>query len=245
MSENLKYWEMGREVPTSAQKKIQGGNLGKAGFTDINPVWRIKKLTEMFGMCGIGWYTKTINTRFENGSNGEVAVFITINLFIKIDGEWSQGIEGQGGSSFISNNKNGLYTSDEAIKMASTDALSVCCKLLGIGADIYFEKDRQYETKYEKKEIVEKKEDKKIDKVQKTDGELRLLLGNMLIEMEGGKEQAIKKLKEITTFEIDGKYINGVDSLEKLKENRLKTTYGKVKQSYELWKKNNKEGYDI
>jgi hypothetical protein len=148
---NMRYWEQFREVPQTAQKKIIGGSLGSMGFTDINPVWRIKKLTEMFGVCGFGWYTKTIDTKFINGANDEISVFVTIQLFVNVDGVWSMPIEGNGGSSFVVKNKNGLKTSDEAIKMATTDALSVCCKMLGIGADIYFSQDK-YESKYDKQE---------------------------------------------------------------------------------------------
>lgn len=39
----------------------------------------------------------------------------------------------------------GLYTNDEAFKMAYTDAVSVACKQLGIGADVYWSRG---ETKY-------------------------------------------------------------------------------------------------
>jgi hypothetical protein len=83
------------------------------------------------------------------------------------------------------------------------------------------------------------------DKNKKSDNQLRMLLGNMLVEMHG-KDNAVEELKKLTTFEVNGKLVNGIDKLERLKENRLKTTYGKVKQLYELWKKNNKkEGYDV
>ena len=54
------------------------------------------------------------------------------------NGEWTEAIEGTGGSSFVANEKNGLYTSDECFKMAYTDALSVACKSLGMGADVYW-----------------------------------------------------------------------------------------------------------
>ena len=44
------------------------------------------------------------------------------------------------------NKKNGLYTSDEVVKMAYTDAISVACKQLGFGADIYWNKtDSKYQ----------------------------------------------------------------------------------------------------
>lgn len=140
--DNLRFYEMGRHVPQEAKKEILGGKL--KGFTDVNPMFRIKKLTEMFGMCGVGWYTETTKQWTEQNGN-EVKCFCNINLYVCTDGEWSRPIEGTGGSSFVSTTKNGLEVSDECYKMAYTDALSVACKSLGIAADVYWEKDR---TKY-------------------------------------------------------------------------------------------------
>ena len=51
--ENLTIYNKARVVPESAQKTIKGGRLN--GMTDINPMWRIQMLTELFGPCGIGW----------------------------------------------------------------------------------------------------------------------------------------------------------------------------------------------
>ena len=45
----------------------------------------------------------------------------------------------------LAEEKSGIHVSDECFKMALTDAISVAAKALGIGADVYFEKDR---TKY-------------------------------------------------------------------------------------------------
>lgn len=137
---NLSIYNAVRKVPAEAQKPIQGGRL--KGMTDINPMWRIKTLTEQFGPCGIGWHYNIIEKRIEEGANGEKIAFIDIELFVVYDGAWSYPIVGTGGSSFVSKEKNGLYTSDECFKMALTDALSVACKALGIGADVYYEKDR-------------------------------------------------------------------------------------------------------
>lgn len=141
---NMDIYERVKEVPKDAQKTIQGGRL--KGMTDINPMWRIEKLTEVFGPCGIGWYTVITEQWVEEGANEEKCAFVKINLFIKQDGEWSKPIEGIGGSSFISTQNNKLYTSDECYKMAYTDAISVACKALGFGANIYWKKN---ETKYE------------------------------------------------------------------------------------------------
>lgn len=141
--ENLEIYERVRQVPTSAQRKIQAGRL--KGKTDINPMWRIKALTEQFGPCGIGWKYTITDKHLENGANNEVSAFVDIDLFIKVDGAWSDAIPGTGGSAFVASERNGLYTSDECFKMALTDAISVACKALGFGADVYWAKDA---TKY-------------------------------------------------------------------------------------------------
>lgn len=148
MADNLDIYEAVRHVPETAQKEIVAGRL--KGKTDINPIWRIKTLTEQFGPCGIGWKYKILDKRLEQGGNGEIAAFVDIDLYIRYAGEWSEGIPGTGGAMFAANEKNGLYISDECFKMALTDAISVSCKALGIGADVYWAQDA---TKYEGKPV--------------------------------------------------------------------------------------------
>jgi hypothetical protein len=142
--ENLAIYNKARVVPKEAQKEIQAGRL--KGKTDINPMWRIKLLTELFGVCGFGWKYEITKQWLEQGGKEEIAAFVNINLYIKQNGEWSEAIPGTGGSSFVANEKNGPYTSDECFKMALTDAISVSCKALGVGADVYWDKDK---TKYD------------------------------------------------------------------------------------------------
>lgn len=156
-----------KSVPKEAQKKITGGRL--SGMTDIKPMWRIQTLTEIFGPVGLGWYTQTTNKEIIDGANGEKIAIVDILLFVnwKKPNEleedlWSKGIEGTGGSSFIAKERNGYYTSDECFKMAYTDALSVACKSLGMGADVYWG-DSKYETNQTKET---KKEDLKISPKQ-------------------------------------------------------------------------------
>lgn len=137
--ENLELYEKFRSVPDEAKKPINGGRL--KGKTDINPMWRIKALTEAFGPCGIGWYYKPVKKWMEHQGE-EVAAFVDIELYVKYEGEWSKPIPGTGGSMFVAEEKNGLYVSDECYKMATTDAISVACKQLGFGADVYWSSDR-------------------------------------------------------------------------------------------------------
>lgn len=146
MSDNLRFYEKVKTVPDNAKKPILGGRL--KGMTDINPMWRIKALTETFGPVGIGWKYDITNKFLERCDNGEVAAFVDINLFYRDpkSGEWSEPIPGTGGSMFVAKEKNGPRVSDECFKMALTDALSVACKAIGVGSSVYW--DRQDESKY-------------------------------------------------------------------------------------------------
>lgn len=143
---NLSIFEGVRKVPDEALKEIQAGRL--RGKSDISPMWRIQKMTEVFGTCGIGWRYEIIKQWLETFEN-QVRAFCNINLFVKVGSEWSAAIPGTGGSSFVEQEKNGPYVNDECFKMALTDALSVSMKALGVAADIYMGLDgKSNDTKY-------------------------------------------------------------------------------------------------
>lgn len=137
--DKMEIYNLSRVVPEEAKKAISGGRL--KGKTDINPMWRLKRLTELFGPCGIGWRYTLDRQWLEHGYKEEIAAFCNITLYVKQEDLWSEGIPGTGGSAFVAEEKSGPYTSDECYKMALTDALSVACKALGIGADVYWDKD--------------------------------------------------------------------------------------------------------
>lgn len=189
--DNMKIYNAVKTVPENAKKPIQGGRL--KGKTDINPMWRIKVLTEQFGPCGIGWYYKETKQWIETVGN-EACAFVNIELFIRVEGEWSQPIFGTGGNMLAQNEKGGVYVSDECFKMATTDALSVACKQLGIGADVYFASDG---TKYDKQpqnpqqseNLISKQMIEEISKeIDRTGIDVRRIVGTY------GK----KKLEELT-----------------------------------------------
>lgn len=122
--------------PTWAMKTIAGGRL--KGFTDINPQWRIIAMTKRYGPVGIGWKFKTERTWTEDGADGERFVFAKVLVAVKgEDNEWSEWVEGFGGSMLISKERGELYNQDEGYKMAITDALGTALKFFGVGSDIY------------------------------------------------------------------------------------------------------------
>lgn len=207
--DNLEIYDKVRAVPDNAKKPIQGGRLN--GKTDINPMWRIKTLTEMFGPCGVGWYYETTKQWTEQYGE-EIAAFVNISLYVKYSGEWSKPIFGVGGSMFAEKERSGIHVSDECFKMATTDAISVACKQLGIGADVYWEADK---TKYD---MTEQNESVKMTaKTQKDEETVKLFkeLEGELIRTGYGCTAVLKKYK--------------VDSLEQMTKLQLKDCIFKMK----------------
>jgi hypothetical protein len=135
MTENLNIWNKFSQPPKTALKQIGAGRL--KGKHDINPQWRYKAMTEVFGQVGIGWKYTVDRTWTESVANGEILAFVQISLYTRNGSEWSDAIPAMGGSTLVANEKSGLYNSDEAYKMATTDALGVAMKMLGVAADIY------------------------------------------------------------------------------------------------------------
>ena len=207
--DNLSIYERVRSVPTEAKKAIEAGRL--KGKSDINPMWRIKKLTEVFGPVGFGWYTEVVKTWTEVDENSDVAVFVDINLFVKKDGEWSKPIYGNGGNKLISHERkyeNGQsvytpYLDDDAYKKAYTDAISVAAKALGVGADVYFEKDvTKYDTAQSQSEPVQAQ-----------------VAGTPVLEVKPTLSPSMKTWKQAIAFTASQK-----DSIENLSA-RLKAKY--------------------
>jgi len=199
--DNLEIYNKYREVPAEAKKRISGGRMN--GKTDINPMWRLKSLTEQFGPCGIGWYYKVINKWIEPYGD-EIAAFVDIELYVKVDGEWSAPIAGTGGSMFVAKEKSGIHVSDECYKMATTDAISVACKQLGFGADVYWEADK---SKYDAEPAI-----KDEDTIKQKDADV-------LTALVKRKGLDIAKVFNVPVEQLTVKqYVEVVKQLEKLRD---------------------------
>lgn len=214
---NLDLYERIRKVPEEAKKTIGAGRL--KGMTDINPMWRIKVLTEQFGMCGIGWYFECTRQWIEEVDDERVAC-VNINLYVKVNGEWSKPIFGTGGSKLSTKEKSGVYVSDECYKMATTDAISVACKSLGMGADVYWGGDR---TKYSSV-TNDQKEEESFNKQCDDIGKMKI--SNIKVNIIKGKcaddgvsEELILKLYKVSKFEdmTEKAFQNAMNNWDKIK----------------------------
>jgi hypothetical protein len=132
---NLDVWNKVEKVPANFLKPILGGRL--KGKSDINPMWRLKMLTEIYGEAGKGWTFTIDKTEVHTfGTEAVYVVFGTLRIRLESD-KWSEPIQGVGGAMLFVQERNGAFLDDEAAKKAETDAISVACKKLGFGSAVY------------------------------------------------------------------------------------------------------------
>jgi len=194
-----------RSVPEKYTKTIKAGRL--KGMTDIKPQWRNQVMTEVFGPCGFGWYPQ--NVHFEYVEKGEEIVCnCRLELVVKVDGETSAPIPATGGSKISTVESRGTYVSDEAEKMAYTDALSVAMKMLGVAADIYM---GMSPTKYsESPKEVDKTVDKNAPK-KKLTAKIKAAMKEYV--SKGEVEAVAKQLETYEYTDADKAEILGLNKL--------------------------------
>ena len=217
MSDKLSIYKQLATPPADALKKIEGGRL--RGMSDINPQWRIEKMTEVFGPCGIGWKYEITRQWTEDGCDGQKMCFCNVNLYYKHEGEYSDAIPGTGGNMLTAKEKNGLYSSDEAYKMALTDALSVAMKMIGMAADVY--RGAGVDSKYaQQKDMTEKP----VPKTEKSVPDKASIMGDVisLIKNSGFDNDTMTALRkqyaEVKTAEQAEKFKGEVEKMVAVKK---------------------------
>lgn len=139
-------WGNVTHPPKEALSPIQGGRL--SGKSNINPQWKIKAMTERYGLCGTGWKYEEIKEERQiipSEKTGEVMLFMKVAVYTNDGNRWSDPVYGWGGDFIFTKERNGIYANDEAFKMCLTDALGNALKNLGVASAIY---EGQFDTKY-------------------------------------------------------------------------------------------------
>jgi hypothetical protein len=129
MTENLKLWNAVEKTDPAHTKKFTKG--GGFSGTAIKPFYLVKKATETFGVCGIGWGW----TELENQVVGGVWCS-KVQLWFVRDNQ--RGVVEQWGQTVMQGkNKNGDFVDEEAPKKAVTDAVTKCLSYLGFAGDVH------------------------------------------------------------------------------------------------------------
>lgn len=128
---NTKIWDaLGKTDPAHTKGfKRAGGFSGTA----MKPIWIVKRMTEQFGPVGEGWGMHEPNFQVVPADK-EVLVFCTVAVWHTSPQKVFYGV---GGDKVVASRGNGSFNSDEAFKMAYTDAVNNALKYLGVGADIH------------------------------------------------------------------------------------------------------------
>ncbi len=114
--------------------KRSGGFSG----TEINPQWRFKRMTEVFGPVGKYWGWE-IDERWSEDFGAVKVCFAMVSVWY-VDDEQRKNENGQVYRSTIGpyiGGSDAKRTPDEAYKMAITDAIGKCLSVIGLGADVY------------------------------------------------------------------------------------------------------------
>lgn len=140
MTDNMEIWNRLGKTDPEHTKKFQraGGFKGTA----IKPIYTEKKMTEVFGPAGLGWGMGEPAFDVVPGSDGQVAVYCRVALWVKDPADKASTTDpwmvwGVGGDMVVVKQSSGLRTDDEAFKKAFTDAVGNAMKHLGMSADVH------------------------------------------------------------------------------------------------------------
>jgi len=135
MNDTTALWDRVCKTDPAAVKPITGkqyqGNSPK-------PYYIVRRLTEEFGPCGLGWGFNVVNERFERFSDTDTLHVALVEFWYLRDGIEEGRFQqmGQTKASYMSG--QGKFILDEdAPKKSVTDALVKCASYLGFAGDIF------------------------------------------------------------------------------------------------------------
>lgn len=132
---NTELWDRVCKTDPKQVKEITGkaykGNSPK-------PYYIVRRLTEEFGVCGIGWGVTILDERIEKLSEHDLLHIARVRLWF-VQGDKRGEIEqiGQTLAAYMKADKSKLVTDEDAPKKSVTDALVKCASYLGFAGDIF------------------------------------------------------------------------------------------------------------
>lgn len=174
MSENLAIWSANQKTDPNHVKDAQ------KGLSSIDAYYIFQQATKMFGPCGIGWGYEELREDYQAGEpildkDGEITGtiinhIVRIRLWYKWNGEKGE-IYSIGSTKYLSKNKYGMVSDEEAAKKSLTDAIKKALSMLGFSADVYMGKfeDAAYRHEVGNEKAIENAVDKDAEKVKQAE----------------------------------------------------------------------------
>lgn len=166
--ENIELWQKVCDTDPKFIKDFQGKRFRGSA---INPMYQIKKATELWGPCGGNWGWTVLNENYVDGAplfaqDKTVACKETIHTILieffyphPTKRDESAKVVHSGATTVISQDKYGNFFSDEEHRKKSiTDAVSKALSMLGFSSDIYLNgpaafSDNKYTSRPEQEEV--------------------------------------------------------------------------------------------
>lgn len=130
----MKFWNDNKKTDPKRVKAITGKQYKG---NSPQPYYLVERMTEAFGMCGIGWGLNIINERMERLTETDVLHIAVIELwYIHEERKGSITQIGQTKACYKTNSGS-MLVDEDAPKKSVTDAMTKCMSYLGFAGDIF------------------------------------------------------------------------------------------------------------
>lgn len=131
---NRDFWDKVQKTDPHRVKAITGKQYKG---NSPQPYYLVERMTEEFGMCGIGWGLHIVSERMERLTDTDVLHIAHVELWY-MRGETRGSIQqvGQTKAAYKSN-KGTMVVDEDAPKKSVTDAMTKCMSYLGFSGDIF------------------------------------------------------------------------------------------------------------
>jgi hypothetical protein len=223
LNKNRSLWDMLQYTERHFTKEVTG--KGRP-MTDINPTWRMMRMTEMFGPCGKGWGWE-VDREWEGETGGKKYAYVKLTLWWSDDnGVTKYRVGPYIGGTDMSQGK------DEAYKQSVTDAFGKCASMLGVSADVYLQKWNDSKHHNIAAAEVEKQRNPEI-KPERTDPDIDLSETGIKKFEADIKEKllAVPDLKALDVFWRGGvnERVRKIGAADKAAQNRIISAFSQKK----------------
>jgi hypothetical protein len=134
MSANKEFWERVKKTDPKRVKPITGKQYKG---NSPQPYYMVERMTEEFGMCGIGWGINILNERMERLTENDVLHVAVVELWYVHEGKNGSITQVGQTKAAYKTNAGSMLIDEDAPKKSVTDALTKCMSYLGFAGDIF------------------------------------------------------------------------------------------------------------
>jgi hypothetical protein len=213
---NMEFWEKVKKTDPKRVKAITGKQYKG---NSPQPYYLVERMTQEFGMCGIGWGLNIISERMERLSDTDVLHVAVVELwYVKDDIKGAITQIGQT-KALYKKNDGGLMVDEDAPKKSVTDAMSTCMSYLGCAGDIF---SGQWDDSKYVQELT--KEFNKPASIQNTEAPRPVFTTERLTAIQVAVEAAVDAYK-VGNISAAHDYVYGLKDNEEIGE-----AWGKLKE---------------